>query len=386
MTSLNQSWLNEALNDSRKRTDPLADNFVSELAKTKSKLELYAIMEFLLDEFVWLDHKNIDPEIESYIKEASVLPDWVDKDLLEQGEKFFAVHGFEISLMLMLKSLPATYCCWRGAEVVHATGRMTNHSGNLKPFTRRLMQTSKFVLNVCSPDAMSEQGVGVKASVKVRTLHAFVRYFLKTKHWDTEKYGEPINQEDAAGTMLSFSVFVIEGLESLGVKVNDKEKEAYYHVWRLVSHLMGVENQLAPDNYKQASVLGHEIINEQKGASEIGKELTAACLDFMQSLIPYKIFKFLPQNMIFFLLGPELSQMVGIKKTKNIFLSFAFFLFRMIIHFYEFLKSNFKWVENWAIRNNPKFLDAIICKFLEETGKPFSPHKIVNEVDVMKNS
>lgn len=385
MTSLNQSWLNNALKDSRKRTDPLSDNFVSELAKTKSKLELYAIMEFLLDEFVWLGHEQMDESIENYIKTASVFPDWVDNDLLLQGQKFFAVHGFEISMMLLMKSLPATYCCWRGAEVVHATGRMTNHSGNLKPFTRRLMQTSKFVLNVCSPDAMSANGVGVKASVKVRTLHAFVRYFLKSKHWDSEQLGEPINQEDAAGTMLSFSVFVIEGLESLGIKVSDKEKEAYYHVWRLVSHLMGVEEQLAPENYKQASLLGHAIINEQKGSSEIGKELTGACLDFMKDLIPFRIFKFLPANMMHFLIGPELSAMVGIKKTRNIFLSFAFFMFRMVIHFYEFLKSNFKWVENWAIKNNPKFLNAIICKFLEETGKPFSPHKIEQEVQEIKS-
>ncbi|MBK8704611.1 MAG: DUF2236 domain-containing protein [Saprospiraceae bacterium] len=89
------------------------------------------------------------------------------------------------------------------------------------------MQTSKFVLNVLSKDGLVNHGVGLRSAVKVRTLHAFIRFFWKAK-LGCRKIGAPINQEDYAGTMLSFSVFVVEGLESLGIKVSKEEKSGLF--------------------------------------------------------------------------------------------------------------------------------------------------------------
>lgn len=47
--------------------------------------------------------------------------------------------------------------------------------------------------------------------------------------------------------MLAFSVFVIQGLEKLGIKVSDDEKEAYFHVWKVIGHIMGIEASMIPD-------------------------------------------------------------------------------------------------------------------------------------------
>lgn len=379
-------WSEELLEASRLRTDPFADAFVADLAKTKTAHELYGIMRVLLDEYVWFGHEKLDNESHQFLDKASKLPSWADPELIKKGEAFFCLHGPEIGMVLLMKSLPATYCCWKGAEVVHATGRMTDHSGNLKPFTRRLMETSKFILNVCSIDGLSENGKGVQSAVKVRTLHAFVRNFLHDKKWDTEKYQEPINQEDYCGTMLSFSVFVIEGLERFGIRISEEEKNAYLHLWRVVGHLVGVEDQLLPKNYKEGHELGHAILNHQKGASDSGKELTQACVDFMEGLMPLKAMKFLPENMMFYLLGPELSQMIGIKKSKSLFIQFLVFIFIKCVHLTEWLKHHIPFIKRWAIRNNPKIMDKIIQQFIKQSGLAFTPKILAEEVEVIKKA
>ena len=68
----------------------------------------------------------------------------------------------------MCKSLPEAYVCANGAKVLYTTGRMTEQSGNLNVFTRRLMETAQFVINVCSPGGLSDTGSGIITAQKVR--------------------------------------------------------------------------------------------------------------------------------------------------------------------------------------------------------------------------
>ncbi len=127
-------WSDEILQASRKRMDPLADAFVAELSAEMSEKELFLLMKILLDEYIWIGDEVLNERATQYLNEASALPEWADPELIKKGEEFFAANSFEIAMILMMKALPATYCCWRGAEVVHSSGRLTEHSGNLKPF------------------------------------------------------------------------------------------------------------------------------------------------------------------------------------------------------------------------------------------------------------
>ena len=380
------SWPADALIGARKRTDELSDNFIAQLTKEKSKEELYGILQYLLNEYTFVNHEKLDPDMLAYYQEASKLPDWVNYDQINIASKFFAVHGIEITMMLLMKSLPATYACGKGAEVVYSTGRMNSHGGNEKAFTRRLMQTAKFVLNVLSEDALKPNGIGVKACAKVRALHAFIRLYLQSMNWDEAKYDKPINQEDEAGTILSFSVFVIEGMESLGVKVTQQEKDAYHHAWSVIAYLMGVEHTLIADSYEKAQKLGHYIIGNQKSKSVAGERLAAACVHFLQDLIPYRILKFTPSHMIYFLIGPELSDMLNIKRSGNFFVRFAFFMVKKIIRLYEWSKRHFAFVERWAIKNNPLLMDAMARQFLKASKDTESAKETAKEVSVVKEN
>jgi hypothetical protein len=60
------------------------------------------------------------------------------------------------------------------------------------------------------------------------------------------QYGEPINQEDMIGTILGFSMLVVDGLKLLGLGWTDEQAEDYYHLWSVFAHLMGVRTSATP--------------------------------------------------------------------------------------------------------------------------------------------
>ena len=53
------------------------------------------------------------------------------------------------------------------------------------------------------------------------------------------QYGYPINQEDLAGTLSTFSSVVLRGLELLGVMATDSEKYGYQQLWKFVGYYLG---------------------------------------------------------------------------------------------------------------------------------------------------
>ena len=50
----------------------------------------------------------------------------------------------------------------------------------------------------------------------------------------------PINQEDLAGTLMTFSCVVLDALKKLRVGYSAAEGEAFLHAWKVVGHFMGV--------------------------------------------------------------------------------------------------------------------------------------------------
>jgi hypothetical protein len=95
--------------------------------------------------------------------------------------------------------------------------------------------------------------------------------------------------------------------------LTNDEKEGYYHIWRLIGHVMGVNPALIPENFAKGSELGHAILNHQKRGSEAGKELTKACTDFLERITPGTLFDFYPQMLVRYLIGNELADMTGVR-------------------------------------------------------------------------
>ncbi|MFJ9442856.1 oxygenase MpaB family protein [Kitasatospora sp. NPDC101235] len=95
-----------------------------------------------------------------------------------------------------------------------------------------------------------------------------------------------VNQEDLAGTLMSFSVLIPLGLAELGVELTTGDRDAYFHIWRVVGHVLGVQEQLNPAKFGDGSALKDVIIRRQQRPSEAGTVLTKGVLDFIREVLP----------------------------------------------------------------------------------------------------
>ena len=81
---------------------------------------------------------------------------------------------------------------------------------------------------------------------QVRLLHAMVRRrILQLDSWDTPSLGVPINQQDMRVTTLAFGQMVVLSVERLGVPMGLEDMEAYLHLWRLIGHILGVDEDVS---------------------------------------------------------------------------------------------------------------------------------------------
>ncbi|MBE8411104.1 DUF2236 domain-containing protein, partial [Leptospira borgpetersenii serovar Ballum] len=120
----------------------------------------------------------------------------------------------------------------------------------------------------------------------VRLMHASIRHFIFESNQWKEEWGKPINQQDMAGTLQSFSSLILEGLAFSGITLDEEEKDSYIHLWKVTGHILGVLPELSPDTYEDAYALGLSIFQDQRRKSEAGKILAKSLLDFMEYMVP----------------------------------------------------------------------------------------------------
>ena len=304
-------WNADAFSEYRTMTDPLADQTIQVIIEQEGKEAINNLFSQLRENEDLSEVKFPEP-VQDYFNQTAVLPEWIDWDQVDLGEKVFARFGPQISLCLLCKSLPEAYACAKGAKVLHATGRMSEKNGSLEVFTRRLMETAQFVVNVGAPGGLSDEGKGIITAQKARLIHASIRYYLKKYNWDYSN-GEPINQQDMAGTLQSFSSLIIEGLGQMNIELSEEEKQAYYHLWHVIGHIIGLKDELNPSTYEEGLALGKAILKDQMKASSEGVELTQAVYHFMEHTLPGNMFKHVPEAIIRFLSGNEVADALEVR-------------------------------------------------------------------------
>lgn len=304
-------WNTQKLNHKRTQMDPLADRTVASIMSNNQEGEINHLFKSIVK-----DRNHLPPtapaELHQYFDTSAKLPDWADPDLIALGQQIYLRHGFWIGLLLCYKSLPECYACARGAEVLHRTARLNEKDGSLDTYSRRIAETAQFVVFAMSPDGLSPKGKGLVSTQKVRLIHGTIRFFLKQHHWEDEKFGQPINQEDLAGTLMSFSALVIEGLEIIGIEFEPVELEAYIHCWRVIGHIVGLDEDLIPKNSQDALKLGHSILDKEMAPSDHAKELVRALRKFQD----VKSKPILGSNsniaLMRLMMGKEVSDLLGV--------------------------------------------------------------------------
>lgn len=302
-------WNIRFLESMRKQADPVADSVVARIIEYGQLDALNSVLKEINNNRGPIS-SSLPDFVHEYFERSEALPKWADQEKILLGEQIFALYGPEMLSMLSFASLPTTYALQRGANVLAITTQLTRH------VHRRIFRTAQFVLDVMQPGGLSleSSGQGIRSAQKVRLIHASIRHYIRHVHkwksqWDLA-WGLPINQEDIAKTMLSFSVTILHGLQKIGVRLKPTEAEAYHHVWCVVGHITGMGPDIQPKNLEEGIELSEAIAKHQNGNSEAGETLARDLLNFQQEFM--KGMPGLPATCIRYFSGNEIADILKI--------------------------------------------------------------------------
>ena len=316
-------WTDTFLDGMRHATDEVADTVVAAVYESGKLDAVNRLLTGML-------HSDAAPPegtpqvVDRYLLETAALPDWADPEKVHCAEHLFSQHGLLASAILCCASLPECYLDKEGVPALASTQRLKEH------VYRRIWETSHMVISVMQPGGLARGGDGVRACQRVRLMHAAIRQLLLSQGvpvgaddqlghelaampWDTAKLGKPLNEEDMAYVLLTFSYVGVRGLETLGVEVTHAEREAYVHAWNVVGHLMGIRRGIMAESYEDARWLFEKIKARRKGESPDGKALTKALMDWMDEIMP-PLLKNVPELLICELIGKDDAALLGVRR------------------------------------------------------------------------
>lgn len=276
-----QQWDDAMLDAKRMRGDPEADAVIAALHARGQVEKVNTLMSTLVRNDGLPSHL-LPPEVLDYLAQTSAIP-IVDPQLVRTGEDVFGTYGPEMLMVLGFYSLPASYAARKGVQVLYRSAFLLDRP------VRRVFETTQMVIDVMAAGGLEATGKGVRSAQKVRLMHAAIRYLAQhdpRQPWDVEALGIPINQEDLAGTLMTFSLVVMEGLERLHIQLSHAERQAYLHAWQVIGRIMGLDEDLIPATVEDAESLTSIIRRRQIAASPEGKQMTAALIGGMQGLMP----------------------------------------------------------------------------------------------------
>lgn len=303
---LNDRWSDEFLDDMRGVGDPLADSTVAALEQ--NGIDVWAQIRRLSALPVGHESELATP-LRDYLNATAAPPGKLDDRALELASSLFERNGPMMMMLLGCYSLPAAYAAKKGVQVVFRSAKLANDTW------RRTRGTAQMVIDVLHGQALHRGGRGLRTLQRVRLTHAAVRSRLRTTEpsWDPS-FGTPINQEDLAGTMLTFSYTVLDGLKKMESPASPDEEAAFVYAWSVIGRMLGLSPALAPANVAEAQSLALSIDRRHFGASPEGKFMTAALVAMMKQNTPGTLFDGLAESLMFHCLGERIATMLGIER------------------------------------------------------------------------
>lgn len=264
-----------AMRDALGEGDPLADELAAWMIETPGARTLFArAVEQGIDAV-----KDAPAPLRAFFREVDRVPAWLDRDVVRLGSETMARVGVGGYTALGSVSLMSGYLGSAAVKPLVMTGQLT------KMARRRLIETSKFVLDVSMSEDFGRFSVGFRAALHVRLIHAMVRRTLRASpKWRTELWGEPINQHDMLATNLQFSSTFVVGLLAQGYLISSREREALMHLWRYVGLISGVRADLLPRTFQEGIELGDLVNRTEAGPDDDSRALAAALVSASREL------------------------------------------------------------------------------------------------------
>ena len=303
------------LDQKRLKADPEADLVIQKLVDKHGTPEARRIFDTLIRE-VEMPMDKLPQIIQQFVRQQNSIPGWANPQKIALAQQLFIDHGPKFLMFLYFKSLPLLYSMKNGVKVLVETSRLSHDHKSGMAFSRRIAETGQFLLEVMAPEGFKGNKPAVFAALKIRLIHAAIRHFIPTEYWNEPEWGKPINQEDLAATLMTFSVAMTEGLKQFNLTVSKAEEDAYLHYWLIIGSLMGIDEDLLPQKAEDGLYLLDAILSRQSAHSEEGVLLTKALTTFVSNRVESGILKTSPHVMIRFLTGKQIAGRLGVKRKR----------------------------------------------------------------------
>lgn len=313
----------------RELQDPLADEVIERYFPADKSLLQSHLASLVTNSDVL--SSDVTEELRSLYDSMRATADSFDPADLTAGQRFFSEHASDIMLLLGFLSLPYCYAAAYGAEVLVKSKRI------LEDPATRLMDTASFVFDVTSKDAFEPKGKALVGILRVRLLHAATRWYInQSGDWDSAVMGKPINQEDMAGTNLSFSLITVRGLRKLGRFLEPEKAFDYINYWNKIGLLLGLSPELFPESNKESFYLEKQIRVRHFKSSEAGLELTKSLYKYYEKAVVDSPLDGFAKPFMIYLLGDKVARQLGLEvdnydrivfKPYRLFLNFRNYFF-----------------------------------------------------------
>jgi squalene cyclase len=304
-------WTDAFLDEMRHSADPHADAVVERIYHGEKLHEVNELLQLFAESDDPIP-ATLPQVAREYFDATDDLPPWVDEARARFGETTFSYSSWAMVAALFCASLPEAYCAAKGARVLTESGRLE------RDINKRILETARFILDVMSTEGLESDGRAVRTAQKIRLVHAGVRHLIEhhCEHWDSESLGRPINQEDLAGTLMTFSVVVTEAMRRMRIELTVEQQEAYLYAWRVLGSFLGVREELIPRSTIEGRILMSRIRRRQHRASDSGKELMEALLGGMADNSPFFVPAGIAPSMVRHLIGSSRADMLGVPRSE----------------------------------------------------------------------
>jgi hypothetical protein len=253
--------------------DPLADDYAvlyPKLGHQKAR----SLLDTALDQGIE-NVADAPPALKALFAEVDCVPEWVDWERVESGAAAMRRYA-PISWVFARFAFGQTFVNANAGSPLYMTGSLGPETA-----AKRLRETDRWRLAVQQPGALRRSGDGFKTVMRVRVLHALIRYHLLTSgKWDVERLGMPIPQLDMAAAnvgMLMAHSFLLMGI---GAFMTPGELSDVIHFWRYHGWLSGVVDDLNPKSYGDLQRINTLIVTTTRLAfDERASTLTAATMN-----------------------------------------------------------------------------------------------------------
>lgn len=280
-------WNGIDLNHFRTIMDPEADEAVKSLYNSvRFKTDRNELKEMAMnDSFV---PENLPEDLRCFV-ENELLKKFTPEDIakFEIARQVWKENGVQFIFILFFRALPYTYMAEKPANVLRMTKLLVDQP------LRRVFETAQFVFDVMDQDWWDPTKRGILTALKVRIMHAAMRFQLLNKPenepWNKEAWGMPISQEDLIATNQCFSLEFFKGMDMLNQSLTEEQQNAWFHTWKAIGRIMGIQDELlcktVPEAWELQLKIYDHLFNEIDHTSGIAlaKALTVAISEFLIS-------------------------------------------------------------------------------------------------------